>query len=387
MHHGEVLLTGYILSIAFNGGPTRQLVSIGGYSIPGVLEDCDIPIAIDGMGLDNIGKSLTEIALRYLEPFGIGLVIDGVTVRRPGANITAQNTTGQTPVSLYNPAINSSDGAIPISELLNNNNNIGGEQFTETLKAYLSANNAPDGTKDKYGIVNTPWGEDDETVTEKMDEQINSASAQVGQNIKTYLAKLASYKNIILSHDEFGNLVFTKSKKNQESVATFNQGVPETSMSLSFNGQGMHSHIIAVQQPDATGQASAFDPVSLRNPFVPYVFRPKVVKVDIPKGNDDGNSHALQTAKNVLCNELRNLKLIITTSQWNFPNSKHTIRPNRVITVVNEEIFLYKASKWFIESVELDGDEKKEVAKITCCLPSCYDYTEPVYIFQGETQH
>src|SRR5690242_19517088 len=40
--NGELILTGYILSIKFKDKSTKQLVTISGYSLPGVLEDCDI---------------------------------------------------------------------------------------------------------------------------------------------------------------------------------------------------------------------------------------------------------------------------------------------------------------------------------------------------------
>ena len=153
-------------------------------------------------------------------------------------------------------------------------------------------------------------------------------------------------------------------------------------MSLSFNGQAMHSHIIATQQADATANAIPYMS-TLRNPYVPYVFRPKVITVNQPI---DGIDHTLEAAKNYLCNELRNLKVIITTDRWTFPNGS-VIRPNHVITIQNDDIYLYKPSKWFIESVELEGDEKSETAKITCTLPSCYDYSQPTYLFKGINEH
>ena len=39
-HAGELLITGTLLSYSFSSSPVRQLLSISGYSKPGVLEDC-----------------------------------------------------------------------------------------------------------------------------------------------------------------------------------------------------------------------------------------------------------------------------------------------------------------------------------------------------------
>lgn len=358
-HNGETLLTGYVLSIAFNGGATRQLVTIGGYSLPGVLEDCEIPIGLDGMGLDNEGKSLKDIALRYLKPFGLGLKIDESVVAVASNDISEQAPALQptNTIPLVNPPM-------PIEELL------------QPVFVYPLAE--PEGVIDKWGMMITPWGNDESSVTDKMNADILKTTAQIGKTIKSYLAKLASYKNIILSHDEQGNVVFTKAKKQGRPVAAYSQGMSATTMSLSFNGQQMHSHITCVQQPDSeSGETTVMSTV--RNPFVPYVFRPKTIVVSNPP---DGVDYTLTSAKNALATELRGLKLIITTSQWTFPNGK-VIRPNNVITVINSEIYLYKVSRWFIEEVELEGDEKQQVAKLTCVLPSVYDYTQPTYYFEG----
>ena len=71
---GTVLITGTILSRAFENGSTKATTGVSGYSVPGVLEDCEIPIKL--YPLQSDGKTLKEIAEYLIEPFGIGLVID-----------------------------------------------------------------------------------------------------------------------------------------------------------------------------------------------------------------------------------------------------------------------------------------------------------------------
>jgi prophage tail gpP-like protein len=388
-YFGELLLTGYVLSITFNSGPVKQMVSIGGYSLTGVLEDSDIPIAIEGMRFDNTNSSLKDIALRYLKPFGIGLVIDGSVISE-----STQDVQGVASIIQPTIGLNSYTQSTPENEI------------TKTVEEYLpfstanaslpvppsdtpqskaASNLAEDGTYDKYSIKNTAWGNDTDSVTEKMNSEILNTTSQVGQKISHYLAKLASYKNIILTHDAHGNLVFTKGAINHKSVATFKRGVPGTTMSLAFDGQRMHSHITAVQQPHVTG--GYFVPTgymsTLRNPYVPYVLRTKVISVSAPL---DGSDFTLKSAKNALCDELRGLRLIITTDRWTMQNGK-VFKPNSVITVQNSDIYLYKSSKWFIESVELMGDEKQETAKLTCVIPNVYDYQQPGYLFRNINTH
>jgi prophage tail gpP-like protein len=363
-HNGETLLTGYVLSIAFNGGAVRQMVSIGGYSLPGVLEDCDIPIAIEGMSLQNTDKSLKDIALRYIKPFGLGLIIDESVV------IAANNSiSDETPIQTNTESLPVTVAAPGVADLIYLSQNVTNQDTQE-------------GSVDKWQVKITPWGNDDDSVMQKMNAQIETSTAKINDNIKGYLSRLASYKNIILSHDGNGNLVFTKAKRNLKPVANYHQGVAGTSMSLSFNGQQMHSHITCVQQTDS--QTDTVDaPTTIRNPFVPYVFRPKTIVVSNPP---DGNDYTLTAAKNALCDELRGLKLIITVDRWTFPNGK-IIKPNNCINVINEEIYLYKTSRWYIEEVSLEGNEVEQIAKLTCVLPSVYDYTQPVYLFEGINLH
>jgi prophage tail gpP-like protein len=71
---GTTLITGTVLSQAFEDGATKSLTGISGYSIPGVLEDCEIPVSL--YPLQSDGKTLKQIAEYLLRPFGIGLVID-----------------------------------------------------------------------------------------------------------------------------------------------------------------------------------------------------------------------------------------------------------------------------------------------------------------------
>jgi prophage tail gpP-like protein len=71
---GEVLITGTILSPVYQDGSVKSLTSISGYSVPGVLEDCEIPVKL--YPLQSDGKSLKEITQALIKPFGIGLVID-----------------------------------------------------------------------------------------------------------------------------------------------------------------------------------------------------------------------------------------------------------------------------------------------------------------------
>lgn len=119
---------------------------------------------------------------------------------------------------------------------------------------------------------------------------LKSSSAGEAQNCKSYLTSLAVQKNIVLSHDEFGNLVFTKAVKTTP-ILKFDltkESYPGTDFDFEFNGQGMHSHIYVRGQADDEGgnAKEAF----LRNKYVPTVFRPTVKTQSSGDDNDSAKA-------------------------------------------------------------------------------------------------
>lgn len=72
-HKNELLITGTILNHNFSSQPVKQLVSISGYSITGVIENCEIPIPLT---LQTLGLTTLEIARRLLQPFNLNVIAD-----------------------------------------------------------------------------------------------------------------------------------------------------------------------------------------------------------------------------------------------------------------------------------------------------------------------
>jgi len=288
-HNGEVLISGQVLSQGFKDSKEEQLASLGGYSLPGVLEDCNIPTSLYPLQFD--GLTLREITEKLIAPFDLKLVVDGVNVN---------------------------------------------QVFDVT------------------------------TASEK-------------QSIKDYLTELAVQKDIILTHDNLGRLVYTKAKTKQTAIVHYETGQPNfTEMNLTFNGQAMHSQITAMKQADSGGGNAG--EATVINPFVPFVFRPKVIT---QSSGDDNDS--LKAAKSALSAELKNMKLVIKTDQWEIGDT--IIKPNNIITVTNPKVFLFEKSRWFIESVNLTGDSKQLVSTLTCVIPSVYDDSTPEYLFEGINIH
>lgn len=294
-HNDELILTGTLLSVTFNSGPLKQLAAIGGYSLPGVLEDCEIPTS--AYPLQSDGLSLRQIASKFLAPFNITMMVD-------------------------------------------------------------------------------------DAVSAAMSSVFETSLAKESQSVKAYLTELAAQKNITISHNAAGELVFTTAKTKQEPILDFtNQSTDRrqvfvagqtinTGMSLSFNGQSLHKSIAVIKQASDTDNAAE---ASVRNPYVP-IFRSKVMQQS--SGTDNTTS---QAARNALGEELANIKLTITTDRWEVDGK--LLKPNNIVTVTNPELFLYRKTRWFIESINFTGDNVQTIATLNCVLPEVYNGETPKNIF------
>lgn len=222
----------------------------------------------------------------------------------------------------------------------------------------------------------------DPAVLKEVNQAIETTTANESETIKEYLSKLAGQRNVVLSHDELGRLVFTKAKTKQTPIANYeasDNGTRFTSMRLSFAGQQMHSHITMQKQASSDGgNAGEF---TIRNPYViNTVYRPKVLTQT--SGSDISTE---QAAKNALCEELKQMKLTITTDRWEIDGK--IIKPNNIVSVINPDVYLYKKSNWFIEQVDYSGDNVKQVATLHCVLPEVHNKETPTYLFAGINLH
>jgi prophage tail gpP-like protein len=329
-HNGEKLITGYILANTFNNGAKPQLVEIAGYSKPGTLEDCDIPPTSLYKGcypLETTGLSLKEIIEKLLKPFSIGLVIDSSVDQ---------------------------DSKI---------------QFQEAGTVNLVDGQMQDSPAQIFAV-------DSASLSDSVDRKINKANARQDQNIRSYIMELCTQRNIILSHDVNGNLLLTRANTTQAAIMDFDVpegGLPGIEMSMSFNGQGIHSHIVVMSQPDITGDNAGEE--TIVNPYCPILFRPKVVI------QTSGTNVSLpEFARQQLGAELKNIVLTILIDRWDL-NGK-LIKPNSMITVYNPACFIYKKlTRFFVQDVEYIGDAKKMTAKLTCVPPEAYNKQSVQNIF------
>lgn len=197
-------------------------------------------------------------------------------------------------------------------------------------------------------------------------EPIPESTANEKQSIASYLGELTSQRNIVLSSDENGNIVFTKANVSAAPIITYSpqerNGIEQ--MSLSFDGQGSNSTITVMKEAsddpsDEPGQSE------ISNPLVKSGFRP-TVKVQTT-GNEFDTSKATKVA---LATQLQKLKVTVQLSTWKVGG--RIIKPNEIIEIENPEIGIYKKTKFFIQAVNLARSPKGDSATLDCVLLQVY---------------
>lgn len=230
-------------------------------------------------------------------------------------------------------------------------------------------------TKYKIGIIVDP------EVQERVNKSFKKSTAGETSTIAEYLRELAQQKQIIISHDEKGNLLFTQAKTDMAPMITFDftKGmIPGTKLTHNFNGQSMHSHIHVVRQQGIDG-GNAGDTV-LRNPYVPTVYRPKVIT---QSSGDDLDTE--DVALREMSKEWENLSLKIETDRWVVDGK--IIKPNSIIEVLAPELYIYTKSRFFVRSIDFVGDSEKTTATLNCVIPEVVNGKMAKSIFEGINMH
>jgi len=262
-------------------------------------------------------------------------------------------------------------------------------------------------------------------------ESTNGSDTRTYPYIKDKLVELCTTKDVILSHTATGAILLTMVKSDtcieyvpktyshpiqQTHEAIFGDGFNQTrgyipptqdnsnayfdntpiwcfqsgdgkttSMKLNFNGQPMHSDIeVYLQQGNQTPtpNSSVTNPYCKRRlitwkpftdenkatPYKPWEFNNFRPRVDEQKAGNEFDSP--QTALQLLGNELENITVVIEMQGW-YLNNK-LIRPNCIVEVYNPNIYIYKKTQFFVQEVNLNGNERGTWATVVCCLPDCF---------------
>lgn len=198
---------------------------------------------------------------------------------------------------------------------------------------------------------------DGPTIEHDMGLPYDRVVAEESETIKEYLSKLTSQRNIVLSHTAKGELLFFRPNIAGKPTYFFNTS-NTLEMETNTNGQGLHSHIAVVSQPDIISNDRQTE--IILNPIV-GVYRP-VVKVQ----TTDTDVHVLSAAYNKLASELKNIRINVLLDRF------INVKIGDIVEVQNKEIYLFNRTRMIVSMIKLEQSEKGDVTKITLMMPETF---------------
>lgn len=199
----------------------------------------------------------------------------------------------------------------------------------------------------------------DSTILNEVDRVFSKSTCDATETVKSYITKLTSQRNILLSHNEKGEIVLFKPNLKAKPKYYFNKD-NTLSMSSTWNGQAMHSQINVVRQPSAENAGvSTIDKV---DSFYVKKYRP-TTKV-LSSGEDTDTKKA---AENEYAAELKNISLSIELE-----GLFNDIKPGDLINVHNHEIYSFAYSRWIVSDIDFSINQNENKTNINLQLPESF---------------
>ena len=294
----KLIFTGTFLNNRFTSTKDRHLVVISGYSKSGILEDVTIPVS--QYPLESNGKSFIEIARRLAGIFKINVVVSD-----QAKSISQTKVVGK------------------------RQDDIQEQSEFESVKA-------------KSKVV------------------FGRTSAEPTETIKNYLAKLAGQKNLIMSHNEKGEVLIFQPSYNQKPKYFFDK-TNTVSMEADFNGQALHSEINVVRQPSDENEGATTADKAINN-LIP-LYRPTTKILTSGEDLDTENS-----AKNELANELKAI-----TVKLSLEGLFDGIYTGEIVNVHNHYIYCYAYNRFMVDEIIYKFDETSETTDLILVVPETFN--------------
>lgn len=281
-NENRLLLTGRLFAPTKASEAKPTPYNYVGYSLPGILEDCTIPVESYPLQFDNL--SLLEITDKLLAPFDLG-----------------------------------------------------------------------------YSIIGD--------VIDDLNKKYKKESADPETTIKQFINDLASQRNIYLSNDESGQIIFTRyNEKTFLPTLYLEEGKPGLKrVYININTQALHSQITVVRQATKENEDAA--EYTIQNPYMES-FRPITRTL-----NSEENFDIDKAARNILSSELSNIRFNISTTKY--------AKPGTTLMLKAPSLNINRSTEIFIEQTVIKGTTSDtDIYEMECVLVDVYTNSKVKNIFK-----
>jgi len=180
-----------------------------------------------------------------------------------------------------------------------------------------------------------------------------------------FLSELAKKRNLIISSDENGDLIFQKSIEQGKLVATLEEGLsPTIAVIATFNPQNYYTHITGLEDYSVGGNGSKY---TVKNNQLETTLRPLVFEV-----SDTETADIKETVNAKMGRMFGNMaSYTIEVVGWRDSNNE-LWKPNTLLQLTAPDAMIYKAYNFIISEVELNKDDKSKTAILKIVIPQSF---------------
>ncbi len=225
------------------------------------------------------------------------------------------------------------------------------------------------GLRDIAEALITPFGLDI-IFDEDQGAVFERAACNSGQRILSFLAGLAKQRNLVISSNEAGAVVFLRSTELGQPVAILEQGQsPLTKVMPSFSPQEYYSHITGIE-PITIGLGGS--QYTIQNPRLNGVLRP--MTFDVPDTPDADVKTAVAAKAGRMFGNAASYSIEVST--WRDPQGA-LWTPNTTLKLLAPNAMIYSSYEFVIRSVRFNRTSKSASAVIDLALPGAFSGETP----------
>lgn len=220
----------------------------------------------------------------------------------------------------------------------------------------------------------------DDLVKSKVNEKYDQSTTDQSQSIASYLAKLATLKNVVMRSTPAGQLRFTQVDPKLRPIAKFSTGDGVCNeITLEVNGQAMHSEIhnlsgVGLSENTIEDKEKVGSAEKIINPLLGKVFRPTIKTQGVETGA------IKEVTKAALADELKNITIQINCKGWKLVD-EGILAPGDLVSVFAPGAYLFQYTTLLIRSIRLKEDSKEKSSSLSCVLPETMTGEQPKLIF------
>ena len=191
-------------------------------------------------------------------------------------------------------------------------------------------------------------------------------SMQAGEEVMPFLAKLAKQRNLVITSNAKGQVVFWQSNPGGDPVARFVEGVagPMSTIDADFKTQSYFSHLTGISRTEVGSDGGQY---TAKNSRLPGVLRPFTFEATEAEGE------SIVTATKAKLGRMFGDAIAYSVELDTWRDSRGKLwAPNTTVIVEAPSVMIYKPYELLIRDVTFKRDSNGAGATLTLVLPASY---------------